>query len=95
MKRTREDASIASHSLQLVAEEFRKICEPKIQKLKSGISDNAMLVFNSWLKDIEMCVKERKVNKYGSDPVSKGLHIGRCKRCGRVLFRYQLYVEVS
>ena len=34
IKRMREDASMASHSLQLVAEEFRKIHEPKIQKLK-------------------------------------------------------------
>ena len=65
-KRTREnasmmDASMASHSLQLAAEEFRKIREPKIQKLKGGYSANAMLVFNSWLKDIEMCVRERKL----------------------------------
>ena len=65
-KRTREDASrmdasMASHSLQLVAEEFRKIREPKIQKLKGRYSANAMLVFNSWLKDIEMCVRERKL----------------------------------
>ena len=63
IKRTREDASMtgasmALHSLQLVAEEFRKIHEPKIQKLKGRYSANAMLVFNSWLKDIEMCVKE-------------------------------------
>ena len=60
-KRTREDASrmdasMASHSLQLAAEEYRKICKPKIQKLKGGYSANAMLIFNSWLKDIEMCV---------------------------------------
>ena len=55
------DASMASHSLQLVAEEFRKIHEPKIQKLKGGYSANAMLVFNSWLKDIKMCVKERNL----------------------------------
>ena len=61
VKRMRKDASIALHSLQLMAEEFRKICKPKIQKLKSGYSANAMLVFNSWLKDIEMCVKEWKL----------------------------------
>ena len=57
----REDASIALHSLQLMAEEFRKICKPKIQKLEGRYSANAMLVFNSWLKDIEMCVKEQKL----------------------------------
>ena len=58
---SRMDASMASHSLQLVAEEFRKIHEPKIQKLKGGYSANTMLVFNSWLKDIKMCVRERKL----------------------------------
>ena len=49
MKRTREDASLASHSLQLMVEEFRKICEPKIQKLTGRYSANAMLMFDSWL----------------------------------------------
>ena len=62
VKRMREDASIASHSLQFITEEFRKICKPKIQKLKARYSANTMLVFNSWLKDIEMCVKERKLS---------------------------------
>ena len=61
VKRMREDASIASHRLQLMAEEFKKICKPKIQKLKGRYSANAMLVFNSWLKDIEMFVKEWKL----------------------------------
>ena len=64
VKRTREDASIALHSLQLMTEEFRKIHEPKIQNLKGGYSANAMLVFNSWLKDIEMCMKDVKIIKY-------------------------------
>ena len=44
VKRMREDASMALHSLQLVAGEFRKTCEPKIQKLKGGYSANAILV---------------------------------------------------
>ena len=52
---------MASHSLQLAAEEFRKICKPKIQKLKGRYSSNALLVFNSWLKDIRMCVRETKL----------------------------------
>ena len=57
----RMNASMTSHSLQLVAEEFRKICKPKIQKLKGRYSAIAMLVFNSWLKDIKLCVRERKL----------------------------------
>ena len=62
VKRMRNDASIASHSLQLAVEEFRKICEPKIQKLKGRYSANAMLIFNLWLKDVEMCVREQKIS---------------------------------
>ena len=61
VKRMREDASIELHSLQLMAEEFRKIREPKIQKLKGRYSANAMLVFNLWLNNIEMCMKEWKL----------------------------------
>ena len=60
-RRTKEDAFIALHSLQLMVEEFRKICKPKIPNPKGGYSANTMLAFNSWLKDIEMCVKEQKL----------------------------------
>ena len=61
VKGMREDVSMASH-LQLMAEEFRKIHTPKIQKLKGRYSANAMLIFNSWLKDIKMCVKKQKLS---------------------------------
>ena len=57
----RNDVSITSHSLQLAAEECRKIHEPKMQKLKDRYSANAMLIFNSWLKDMEICVTEQKL----------------------------------
>ena len=57
-RRMRQDASIASHSLQLMTEEFIKICKPKIKKLKGQYSASTMLVFNSWLKYVEMCMKE-------------------------------------
>ena len=58
IRRAKQDASTLMHSLPLAAEEFRKICEPKIQKLKGRYSANIMLVFNSWLKDVEMCARE-------------------------------------
>ena len=86
LKRMREDASIVLCILQLVAEENRKICKPKIQKLKGRYSANAMLVFNSWLKDIEMCMKEWKLTNMEASPAHKRLHLRRCKRCCRVLF---------
>ena len=60
--RTKQEKSTAAHSLQIVAEEFKKIRELKISKLKGGYSANAMLVFNSWLKDIKMCIQEQRLS---------------------------------
>ena len=50
------------HSLQKATEEFQKLREPKISNLKGGYSAYAMLVFNSWLKDVKMCIKEQKLS---------------------------------
>ena len=61
VKRVRQDASMASHSLQLTAEEFRRSANQTYKNLNVDTQPNAMLVFNSWLKDIEMCVKEQKL----------------------------------
>ena len=55
---------VAEYSLQVAAQEFKKICEPKISKLKSGYSANAALIFNSWLKDIDMCVKDCNLTEH-------------------------------
>ena len=46
---------MAEHRLQVEAQEFKNSCEPIILKLKGGYSANATLIFNSWLKDIDMC----------------------------------------
>ena len=72
-RRMRNDIFIMSHSLQLTAEDCRKIHKPKIQKLKGGYSANAMLVFNSWLKNVEMCIRA-KINQSGSSPACEGLY---------------------
>ena len=55
--RAKHEVSMVAQSLQLATEEFRKIHKPKISKLKDGYSANAMLVFISSLKDVEMCTK--------------------------------------
>ena len=47
-----------SHSLQVAATEFQKLREPKVVKLKGGYSYDASLVFQSWLKDIQVYVLE-------------------------------------
>ena len=55
---------VAKHSLQMAAQEFKKICEPKISKLKGGYSANAALIFNSCLKDIDMCVQDCNLTEH-------------------------------
>ena len=59
------------HSLQLVTEEFQKISKPKIQKLKGEYSANVIFVFNSWLKDVEICVREQKLRNFEAVQLTK------------------------
>ena len=47
-----------SHSLQVAATEFGKLRKPKVAKLKGGYSSDASLVFQLWLKDIQVYVLE-------------------------------------
>ena len=55
---------VVQHSLEMAAQEFRKIHEPKISKLKGGFLANAALIFNSWLKDIDMCVQDCNLTEH-------------------------------
>ena len=52
------------HGLKVVAEEFKKIHEPKISKLKGEYSANTTLIFNGWLKDIDKCVCNHNLSEH-------------------------------
>ena len=54
----------AEHSLQVVAEEFKEICELKISKSKGRHSANDALIFTSWLRDIDMCIHDHKLTQH-------------------------------
>ena len=43
-----------SWSLQAAATELKKLREPKVAKFKGGYFSDASLVFQSWLKDIQV-----------------------------------------
>ena len=43
--------------------DFKKLHEPKINKLKGGYSATANLTFQSWLKDIRVHVEERSLSQ--------------------------------
>ena len=51
------------HSMQMAVHQFRKLCEPKINKLKGGYSATANLIFQSWLKDIRVHVEDRNLTE--------------------------------
>ena len=55
--------SLLQNTMQTLASEFKRSCEPKIQKFRGGgTSSGALLVFKSWMQDIECTIKDRNLN---------------------------------
>ena len=48
--------------MQTLASEFKRTREPKIQKFRGGTSSGALLMFKSWMQDIECAIKDRNLN---------------------------------
>ena len=46
------------YEMKVVVQEFCKMHEPKINKLQDGYSATVNLIFQSWLKDINVHVKD-------------------------------------
>ena len=46
------------YEMKVAAQEFCKLRKPKINKLKGGYSATANLIFQLWLKDINIHVKD-------------------------------------
>ena len=49
--------------LHAAAQEFQKMREPKISKLKGGYSSSARFIFQSWLKDILVHMEDRRLTQ--------------------------------
>ena len=49
--------------MKVAVQEFHKLHEPKINKLKGGYSANANLIFQSWLKDINIHVEDQNLTE--------------------------------
>ena len=54
--------SVLHNTIQTLASEFKRTQEPKIQKFRGGTSSGALLVFKSWMQDIECTIKDRNLN---------------------------------
>ena len=53
-----------SWTLQAAATESRKLQKPKVAKFKGGYSSDASLVFQSWLKDIQVYTIECSLSQW-------------------------------
>ena len=51
------------YGMKVAVQEFCKLHEPKINKLKGGYSATANLIFQSWLKDINAHVEDRNLTE--------------------------------
>ena len=54
--------SVLQNTMQMLASEFKQTQEPKIQKFRGGTSSGALLVFKSWMQDIECAIKDHNLN---------------------------------
>ena len=48
--------------MQTLASEFKRSREPKIPKFRRGTSSGALLVFKSWMQDIESTITDRNLS---------------------------------
>ena len=55
--------TIIGNTMSAIASEFKKMREPKLAKLKGGITSGASLFFNSWVKNVRTVILERKISK--------------------------------
>ena len=53
---------VLHNTMQTLASEFKRTREPKIQKFRGGTSSSALLIFKSWMQDIECAIKDRNLN---------------------------------
>ena len=54
--------SVLHNTMRTLASEFKRMCEPKIQKFRGGTSSGALLVFKSWMQDIKCAIKDLNLN---------------------------------
>ena len=47
--------------MQTLASEFKRSREPKLQRFRGGTSSGTLLVFKSWMQDIESTIKGRNL----------------------------------
>ena len=59
--RINSDTYPPGYEMKAAVQEFHKLHKPKINKLKSGYSATENLIFQSWLKDINIHVEDQNL----------------------------------
>ena len=72
--------TIIGNTMSAVASEFKKMREPKLAKLKGGITSGASLFFNSWVKDVRAVILERSMSNAGSLQLVKDYTEGKARQ---------------
>ena len=72
--------TIIGNTMSAVASEFKKMREPKLAKLKGGITSGASLFFNSWVKDVRAVISERSMSNTESLQLVKDYTEGKARQ---------------
>ena len=72
--------TIIGNTISAVASEFKKMREPKLAKLKGGVTSGASLFFNSWVKDVRSIIQERSMSNTESLQLVKDYTEGRARQ---------------
>ena len=72
--------TIIGNTMSAVASEFKKMREPKLAKLKGGVTSGASLFFNSWVKDVRSVIQERSLSNTESLQLVKDYTEGRARQ---------------
>ena len=72
--------TIIGNTMSAVASEFKKMREPKLAKLKGGVTSGASLFFNSWIKDVRSVIQERAMSNTESLQLVKEYTEGKARQ---------------
>ena len=75
-----DTTTIIGNTMSAVASEFKKMREPKLAKLKGGVTSGASLFFNSWVKDVRSVSQERSMSNSESLQLVKDYTEGRARQ---------------
>ena len=72
--------TIIGNTISAVASEFKKMREPKLAKLKGGVTSGASLFFSSWVKDVRAVILERSMYNAESLQLVKDYTEGKARQ---------------